>query len=390
MDDIELLSRLVAFDTVSHRSNLALVDFLCEYAKGARAERVPSPDGKKANLVLRFGPDEGEGLTLCGHMDVVPAEEDGWRSDPFKLRAEGDRLFARGACDMKGFLAVALNLAVEARGLRGPLVLVFTYDEETGTVGARDLVERWPLVKTLPERAIIGEPTELRVVRMHKGHVRVRVTLHGVSAHSALPHLGRNAIEAAARVLVSLRGLRHRLEEAKGPNAAHFPEVPYVTLNVGTIRGGVAANVVPDRCVLEIGARPLPGMDVGEVVEQVRAAVANAAGDAPWELEIPAESPALLLDAASPLHSTLCSVVGQHGDASVAFATDGGWLARAGLQCAVFGPGNIAVAHKPNEFLTRSDLAGARLFLGGATARLTGHDDAGSGDRGHEVRTLPP
>ena len=126
MDDVELLSRLVAFDTVSHRSNLALVDFLCEYAAGARVERVPSPDGKKANLVLRFGPDEGEGLVLCGHMDVVPAEENGWRSDPFKLRAEGDRLFARGACDMKGFLAVATNLAMESKGLRRPLVLVYT------------------------------------------------------------------------------------------------------------------------------------------------------------------------------------------------------------------------------------------------------------------------
>ena len=370
MDDVELLARLVAFDTVSHRSNLALVDFLCEYAKGARAERVPSLDGTKANLVLRFGPDEGEGLLLCGHMDVVPAEEEGWRGDPFRLREEGDRLVARGACDMKAFLAVATNLAKEARGLRGPLVLVFTYDEEVGTVGARDLVERWPLVDTLPKRAIIGEPTELRVVRMHKGHVRMRITMHGVAAHSALPHLGKNAIEAAARVLVSLRGLRHRLEEAGGPNAAHFPEVPYVTLNVGTIHGGVATNVVPDRCVIEVGARPLPGMEAGEVVEQVRTAVANAAGDARFDLEIPGESPPLLLDPSSRMHSTLCSVVGQHGEASVTFATDGGWLARAGLECAVFGPGNIAVAHKPNEFIPRSDLGTAREFLGRAVHAL--------------------
>jgi acetylornithine deacetylase len=252
---------------------------------------------------------------------------------------------------------------MEARGLGGPLVLVFTYDEETGTAGARDLVERWPLLGTLPKRAIIGEPTGLRVVRMHKGHVRVRVTMHGLSAHSALPHLGKNAIEAAARVLVSLRGLRHRLEEARGPNAAHFPEVPFVTLNVGTIRGGVAANVVPDRCVIEVGARPLPGMEAAEVVEQVRAAVANAAGDAPWELEVPGESPPLLLDSASSLHAHLCSVVGQKGDASVAFATDGGWLARGGIECAVCGPGDIAVAHKPNEFVTRGDLTRARAFL---------------------------
>lgn len=370
VDDVELLSRLVAFDTVSHRSNLALVDFLCEYAAPARAERVPSPDGTKANLVLRFGPDEGSGLILCGHMDVVPAEEEGWRSDPFKLFEEDGRLFARGACDMKGFLAVATNLAkAEAGGLRGPLVLLFTYDEEVGTQGARDLVERSPLAATLPRRAIVGEPTELRVVRMHKGHTTVRITVHGVAAHSALPHLGKNAIEAAARVLASLRGLRHRLELAGGPNASHFPEVPHVTLNVGMIRGGVATNVVPDRCVIDVGVRPLPGMDGAEVVALVREAVANAAGDARCEVEVPGESPPLLLDAASPLHGALCSAAGQRGDASVSFATDGGWLARAGISCAVFGPGSISVAHKPNEHLSRSDLTGARRVLGTALRR---------------------
>lgn len=369
MDDVELLARLVAFDTVSHRSNLALVDFLCEYA-GTRAERVPSPDGTKANLVLRFGPDEGEGLVLCGHMDVVPAEEEGWRGDPFRLREEDGRLFARGACDMKGFLAVATNLAkAEAGGLRGPLVLLFTYDEETGTAGARDLVERSPLAATLPRRAIVGEPTELRVVRMHKGHVRVRITVHGVAAHSALPHLGRNAIEAAARVLASLRGLRHRLEQAGGPNASHFPEVPYVTLNVGMIQGGVATNVVPDRCVIDVGVRPLPGMEGAEVVAQVRAAVANAAGDAPFGIDVPGESPPLLLERGSALHGTLCAAAGQEGDAAVCYATDGGWLAKAGIACAVFGPGSISVAHKPNEFVTRADLARARTVLGTALRR---------------------
>jgi acetylornithine deacetylase len=271
---------------------------------------------------------------------------------------------------MKGFLAVATNLAkAESRGLRGPLVLLFTYDEEVGTAGARDLVERWPLAGSLPRRAIIGEPTELSVVRMHKGHTTVRITVKGVSAHSALPHLGRNAIEAAARVLASLRGLRHRLEQAGGPNAAHFPDVPYVTLNVGTIRGGVATNVVPDRCVIDVGVRPLPGMEGAEVAAQVREAVGNAAGDAPFEIDVPGESPPLLLDSASPLHATLCSVAGQHGDAAVSFATDGGWLARAGIACAVFGPGSISVAHKPNEFVTRADLARARVVLGTALRR---------------------
>jgi len=367
LTDVDLLERLVAFDTVSANSNFPLVDFACDYAEAAdgRCERIPSRDGKKANLVIRFGPDADDrsGLVLSGHTDVVPAEEEGWRSDPFRLREENGRLFARGACDMKGFLAVALNAACGASGLKRPLVLVFTYDEEVGTLGARDLVERWPDAMTLPRHAVIGEPTELRVVRMHKGHVRVRITVHGVGAHSGYPHLGKNAIEAAARVLASLRGLRYRLERDGGPNAEHFPEVPYVPLNVGTIRGGVAANVVPDRCVIELGMRPLPGMDGAEAVAAAREAVANAAGDAPWELVVLAESPPLLLDADSRVHRVLLGAMGQEGDVAASYATDGGWLSRAGLECVVWGPGSIAAAHKPNEYVERNDLEKTHTVL---------------------------
>ena len=376
LSDLDLLRRLVAFPTVSAKSNLALVDFVCEYAEaaGGRCERIPSPNGKKANLVVRFGPDADDrsGLVLCGHMDVVPAQEKGWLSNPFKLREENGRLFARGACDMKGFLAVALNLACEARGLARPLVLLFTYDEEVGTVGARDLVERWQDAAALPRHTVVGEPTELRVVRMHKGHVRVRITVHGVGAHSAYPHLGKNAIEASARVLASLRGLRHRFERDGGPNAAFFPDVPFVPLNVGTIRGGVAANVVPDRCVIELGMRPLPGMEGADAVAAVREAVGNAAGDAPWELTVLAESPPLLAGEDSALHASLCAAVGQEGGLGVSYATDGGWLSRAGLECVVWGPGSIAVAHKPNEYVPAQDLETAKSVLHTVTVDLLG------------------
>jgi len=373
LSDIDLLGRLVGFDTVSHKSNLPLVDYLAEYAgPGAQVERHPSPDGEKASLILRFGP-EGEdrsGLVLSAHMDVVPAEEEAWEGDPFALRVKGERLHGRGTCDMKGFLAVALNVAREACGLKAPLVLVLTYDEEVGTLGARRLVETWPAATSLPRQAIVGEPTRLEVVRMHKGFTRLRVTLQGVSAHSGYPHLGRNAIEGMARVLVSLRGLRHRWEKAGGPNAEHFPEVPYVSLNVGVIRGGVAANVVPDRCVLDLGVRPLPGTHAQGIVASVRDAVANAAGEMPYELEQTGESPPLLLAADAPVHRTLCDLTGQKADAGVSFATDAGWLARAGMECVIFGPGSITEAHKPNEFVSKSDLARARTYLEQAVERL--------------------
>jgi acetylornithine deacetylase len=249
-------------------------------------------------------------------------------------------------------------------------VLVYTYDEEVGTIGARRLVETWPDAESLPRAAVIGEPTHLKVARMHKGHLRIRVTVHGVAAHSGYPHLGRNAIEAMARVLVSLRGLRHRLEQAGGPNAEHFPEVPYVPLNVGTIHGGAAVNVVPDRCVIEVGARVLPGMNEKGVVGAVRDAVANAAGDAEWELDVTGESPPLLLSRDAPICGALCGRVGQSDDVSVSFATDGGWFARAGMDCAIFGPGGIEVAHRPNEYVPKADLVAAREHIRAVVERF--------------------
>jgi acetylornithine deacetylase len=375
LSDVDLLGRLVGFDTVSHKSNLPLADFLAEYAgAGVEVERHSSPDhADKANLILRFGPDGGDdrsGLVLSGHMDVVPAEEEEWEGDPFVLRDDGERLYGRGTCDMKGFLAVALNVAREARGLKAPLVLVFTHDEEVGTLGARRLVESWPAATSLPRQGIVGEPTRLTVVRMHKGYTKLRVTLQGVSAHSGYPHLGRNAIEGMARVLVSLRGLRHRWEKAGGPNAEYFPEVPFMSLNVGVIRGGTATNVVPDRCVLGLGVRPLPGMHAPGIVGSIRDAVANAAGEMPFSLEQTGESPPLLLDADAPIHRSLLDLTGQEAGASVSFATDAGWLARAGMECVVFGPGSITEAHKPNEFVARADLARARTYLEQAVERL--------------------
>jgi acetylornithine deacetylase len=369
LSDAGLLGRLIAFDTTSHNSNLPLVDFLCDYLDrpGVRIGRNPSADGSKANVVVRIGPEpEGDrrGLVLSGHMDVVPAGEEGWRSDPFTLADEGDRWVARGACDMKGFLALAANLAAEARPerLRAPLVLLFTYDEEVGTLGAKRFTETWGQADALPRSAIIGEPTSLRVARAHKGHFKMRITFHGTPAHSGYPHLGVNAIEPAGRVIVALERLRRELEAEAAPNRELFPEVPFVPLNVGTVHGGSAINVVPDRCAVELGVRPLPGIDSEELVERVVRRVREAAALEP-EIELLSDSPPMLLDEAAPLHRHLCALTGQSAGASVSFATDAGWLQRLGMDCAIFGPGSIEVAHKPNEYVPKSDLAVARGYL---------------------------
>lgn len=366
--DAELLARMVAFDTTSCNSNLPLADFLCDYLDrpGVEITRAPSPDGSKANLVVHLGPEvgpEGEGLTLSGHMDVVPAEEPDWTSDPFTLTDAGDRYVGRGACDMKGFVALAVNRAARLAGqpLHRPLALVLTYDEEVGTLGARHFAETWQ--QPLPRHGIVGEPTSLEVVRVHKGHLQMKVTLTGVAAHSGYPHLGVSAIEPAGRVIVALSELRQQLQSEQPAHRELFPEVPFVALNVGLVHGGVAVNVVPEHCVLQLGARVLPGMDSAQLAARIRETVAAVTDPERCTIELVNDSPPLLVAEDAPICRQLYPLVGQRETVSASYATDAGWLQRLGLDCAIWGPGSIAVAHKPNEYMPKDQFQRAGELL---------------------------
>lgn len=360
LDDVELLRRLVAFDSVSRNSNFPIADFISDYLDrpGVRIRRNLSADGTKTNLVIETGPTGDpaarDGLMLSGHMDVVPAEEPEWQSDPFTVTQRDDRLVGRGTADMKGFLALAMNRLGAAAGrndLRRPLALFFTYDEELGTLGAQRFVESWPEPDALPRHVVIGEPTELRAVRMHKGHLKLRLTFQGVSAHSGFPHLGRNAIEPAARAIVALSALREQLARERPAAAEHFPSVPFVALNVGQVEGGVAVNVVPDRCRVDVGLRVLPGMRSQDLVERVRLALAESLPGEVYALEVQGDTPPFLVGEDRPVWREVSGEVGQRDSRSVAFATDAGWLQTAGFDCVVFGPGNIETAHRPNEWM---------------------------------------
>jgi acetylornithine deacetylase len=344
---------------------------------------MPSEDGTKANLAAVIGPARAdrEGLTLCGHTDVVPATEPEWTSDPFRAVPSGDTIVGRGTADMKGFLALAVAAFAEtdSGSLDRPLALLFTYDEEVGTRGARRLVETGGTPEPLPRRTIVGEPTSLTPARLHKGHLRARISIQGRAAHSGVPHIGRSAIEPAARVVVALTELRSALESESPDHATAFPQVPFVTLNVGTIQGGVAANVIPDRCEVELGARLLPGMDAGPLVARIEAAVANAIGETPYEIEVVGDSPPALLDETSDLWAWLSaetaresrggSADGPAGSSSVPFATDAGWLQQLGFECVIWGPGSIEVAHRANEFVPLEDLSRGRDTIGRAVAQ---------------------
>jgi len=332
-----------------------------------RIQRNSAPEAGKTNLIISAGPEREDrsGVVLSGHMDVVPALEPDWHSDPFRLTAVDDRLVGRGAADMKGFLALAANrlAAIDPAALRRPVVLLFTYDEEIGTLGARHFTETWPSPGRLPREVIIGEPTELRVVHAHKGMLRLRLRFAGRAAHSGFPHLGHNAIEPAARAIVALSALRRRMEGERTPSSEQFPEVPFAALNVGTIAGGSAANIVPDRCEVDLGIRLLPGMTAELMARRVRETVAEALGDEPFTLEHVSFSPPMSTPVDAPIHRELCAAVHQHEGESVMFATDAGWLQGAGFDCVLFGPASIKVAHRANEFMPIGELRRAGEVL---------------------------
>ncbi|MHC5024118.1 MAG: acetylornithine deacetylase [Planctomycetota bacterium] len=377
LNDKELLGRLVEFESVSRRGNLEIADFVCDYLDrpGVHVTRIDSADGTRRNVVAATGGParDGGGLVLSGHLDVVPADEPDWDSDPFKLEERADRYVARGACDMKGFVALAMNRFVRwaADSLVNPLMLALTYDEELGSLGAQRLAEVWGDRPPLPRATIIGEPTSLRAVRMHKGHVTMRIEVTGAPAHSGSPHLGQNAIEDAGRVLAALADLRAELEQERTETSEFFPTVPYPVLNVARIDGGAALNVVPDRCTIDVGLRPLPGQQSSALVDAVRGRVRAASSHREIDVSVTHDNPPMLLPPEAPIYRTLCDLLGQSETIGVSFASDAGFLRRRlGLETVLMGPGSIEVAHRPNEFVPIDEFRRAGRILDDLVPRL--------------------
>ncbi len=356
-----LLGQLIAFDTVSHRPVMELASFLSERCEdlGFDVQIYPDPDNaQKANVVCQAGPKKTGGLIISGHMDVVPTEDQPWQSDPFQLTELNDKLYGRGTADMKGFIACTLTALarIEVKKLSEPLTLIWTYDEEVGCHGSHKLVEVLKKQPTLlPHEALIGEPTDFRIFRMHPGHVSCQIVTTGLAAHSSKPDLGISAIKRMQTILAAIEHLEADLQkEIKHQN---YLERPYVTLNVGSIKGGQAVNIVPDKCEIILGYRPLPGDNPLAVFERLNARL--------QELPLPAGSlrmsllnitPALHTPEHQPLEKVLAPIASHPHAGAAAFATDGGNLALLGIHSLIFGPGSIDVAHKANEFIERAAL----------------------------------
>ncbi|MFA9446633.1 acetylornithine deacetylase [Egicoccus sp. AB-alg6-2] len=381
MDTLELLDHLVGMDTTARHPNLRLLGFvealLDEH--GVPHERVVSPDGSCANLIARIGPEVEGGVVLSGHTDCVPVVGQPWTRDPFTMhRADDGRLYGRGVTDMKGFLAVVLAAVprMVAAGLRRPVLLAFSYDEEVGTVGAPSLVERLVATQPRPEAVIIGEPTSMEVVTAHKGVRAFTTIVHGRDAHSSQPHRAANAVAAAARIatFVDDLALRH---EAAGADPRFDP--PYTTFNVATVVGGQAINIVPRRCELAWEYRPVPADDGNAIVDEVRRFAQDEVlprlrrGDGSGEIEFVVEAMArALADEDGGPAETLCrELTGYTGPArTVAFGTDGGHFQAAGLSTVVCGPGSIDQAHIADEWIEGAELTAAERFVDGVIERL--------------------
>ncbi len=363
---VQILRDLIAFPTVSTDSNLNMIRYLSDHlgALGARCQVLADSTGGKANLFATMGPDEPGGIMLSGHTDVVPVADQDWSSDPFELVEQDGLLFGRGTCDMKGFIAAVLAMAeqIDPRNLTRPLHFAFTHDEETGCLGARHLVGDLADQGIVPDIAIIGEPTEMRIIEGHKGCYEYTTRLTGLEGHGSAPDVGVNAAEFAARYVAKLLELREALKP-RAPEGSGF-EPPWTTINVGRISGGVAHNVIAGRAEVDWEMRPVQIADADFVKDAMSAHVReyllpmmqSVDPQASITVETIGEVAGLEPMERNAARDLVAELTGANGTDLVAFGTEAGLFQKLGAQVVVCGPGSIAQAHKPDEFLALSQL----------------------------------
>ncbi|TDR89897.1 acetylornithine deacetylase [Enterovirga rhinocerotis] len=377
---IPLLERLVAFDTESSRSNLDLIDFVSDYLAGLGVEvsRHPNAAGDKAALLATVGPRAEGGVVLSGHTDCVPVAGQAWTGDPFRLRVEGGRAIGRGAVDMKGFDALCLAAvpAMLKAGLKRPIHICLSYDEETTCLGANDAIARFGRDLPLPAAAIVGEPTELAAVDAHKSVATFLTRVHGHEAHSAKPELGASAVMAAAELMAELNRIADEMVARGDPSGRFDPS--YTTVHVGQVEGGNARNILARLCWFNWEFRGLPDLDPNEIPERFKAASERVARDrlnrhgaygrieTEWEILVPGLAP----DPGSTAERLVLDLVGANATTTVPFGTEAGHFQAAGIPTIVCGPGSIDQAHQADEYIALDALADGEAFLGRLIARM--------------------
>lgn len=370
-----LLERLVGFPTVSSESNLDLVDFVCGWLRALGVEPVlqHSPDGRKAGIFVHLGPDAPGGVVLSGHTDVVPVEGQDWTTDPFAVTERDGRLYGRGTADMKGFDALALAavpLALRA-GLRRPLQIALSYDEEIGCTGAPLLIEAMA-ASGLPraEMVVVGEPSMMKVVTGHKGGTAFRVSLRGHEVHSSRLPEGVSAVMEAARLITALDGLNDVAQAMPvTPQAALF-DPPFSTFHVGQVAGGTAQNITAGHCAFPLECRLVPGEDMGMWRPRIDDAIART--QSRMQARHPGtgvtiadffDVPGLRPEEDGKAERLVRGLTGDNGVNVVSYGTEAGQFQAAGYSTVICGPGDIAQAHKPHEFITLEQFGAGWTFM---------------------------
>ncbi|GAB4226232.1 MAG: acetylornithine deacetylase [Methyloligellaceae bacterium] len=368
----EMLARLVAFDTTSAKTNIPLIEFVEDYlaGHGIASQRVPTEDGLKSSLFATIGPEGVAGIGLSGHTDVVPVTGQNWSSDPFTLTQRGSRLYGRGSCDMKGFIACILSHVPEfkKRKLKTPIHLLLSYDEEVGCTGVQPMIGELGKRLQAPRLVIVGEPTSMKVVDAHKSIHGYETTVIGKESHSGKPQLGVNAIHAAGRLIAELANIDDEMRaRADGPRF----DPPYTNVAVAVIEGGTARNIIPKECRFTWMFRSVPATDPDEIIgrfkrfaeEQILPAMVAVEPNSSITTRQTSGVPALNAPEGSPAVSLALQLAGQNETHAVSYGTEGGLFERAGFSSVIIGPGDIAQAHAADEFIEESELEKCTAFL---------------------------
>ena len=379
---LEILKHLISFPTVSAESNLALIDYaealLME--AGFATQRIPDPELAKSGLVARMGPGGPGGVLLSAHSDVVPVEGQAWTRPPFEMTQDGDRVYGRGTTDMKGYLAAMLSLAqrVKADALNVPLMLVISYDEEIGCQGVRKMMPAFEGLGWDPSLCIVGEPTSMRAATGHKGKAALRATFHGVAGHSALAPHYVNALHLAADFITALRRIQGEYEASDVQDAAY--DVAYSTVHVGTIQGGTALNIVPERAVVEFELRHLPQDALQDFLDRLTveadricAPFRDRFADVGIDIEVTNTYPGLDIAQDHPAVQRVARLCGSDELTKVAFGTEAGFFAGLDIPTVVCGPGGMeAQGHKADEFVTLGQLGRCDAMMDRLATEISG------------------
>lgn len=369
---IEWISRLVAFDTTSSKSNLALIEDVEAYLHGFDIEtfRVENDDKTKSNLYAIVGPRVEGGVVLSGHTDVVPVEGQDWSSDPWTVTEKNERLYGRGVADMKSFSAIGLSLVPEmlAAGLKRPLIFALSYDEEVGCLGAPDMIAEIADKLPAPAAVIVGEPTNMNVINGHKGIASFRVTVKGYTTHSSQTDRGVSAVEAAAKLIAKIADMRAVRARRADPGCPFDP--PYSTMTVNVVRGGTQLNIMAGEAVFEWDLRVVPGESSAEIVDEfsdyargVEAEMRAKSSECRISIEQMTDAPPLAPLSDNPAADLVKAVSGRNSTDVVAYAAEAGQFQEAGFSTVICGPGSIDQAHQPNEFITLEQVAAGAGFM---------------------------